>query len=497
MGLMRRSNPSILLGYERRLEKFARELIQELYNNYAGLKSSVEIARIYKRHHRLFSPGTINELSKYKDSSRRARLLLDFVVTQYFENISRENTEIILSHETQSTVEYDGKIIPCRAIPALLANEGDMDKRHALSESRIARRSEINSLKLEYFSKLNACAREIGFKDYVGVYEEIRRLCLPDLTQIIRPFLQRTEAIYFHMLRKYLAANSVPPDQARPCDMLFLFRGPQFDRYFRVERLKPVIRSTLGGLGIDVEQQANITLDVENRPLKIPRSFCAPVRIPSEIILVLAPRGGLNDFRSALHELGHAQHYAHTDHKLSFAYKYCGDTAVTEAYAFLFDNLPFNRHWLERELNFDEPTKYLKLFQFRLLYMLRYLAVEVLYEQELYRSPNISKMGKRYADLFGAYMGIHFDERDYLADIDKGFYCISYLRAMALASQLQQYLERNYGEKWFNNLKAGEFLKSLWKSGLKYDAIELARNLGFRGIDFELVIEKITGGLSA
>ena len=45
-------------------------------------------------------------------------------------------------------------------------------------------------------------------------------------------------------------------------------------------------------------------------PQKSPRAFCAPVRVPDEVYLVIAPVGGREDFAALFHEAGHTEHYA-------------------------------------------------------------------------------------------------------------------------------------------------------------------------------------------
>ena len=44
------------------------------------------------------------------------------------------------------------------------------------------------------------------------------------------------------------------------------------------------------------------------------RAFCAPVRVPHEVYLVLRPHGGQTDWTTFLHELGHALGLIH-EHK--------------------------------------------------------------------------------------------------------------------------------------------------------------------------------------
>ena len=54
------------------------------------------------------------------------------------------------------------------------------------------------------------------------------------------------------------------------------------------------------GSGSTSTQQPNIMLDAEQRPTKSPRAFCAPVRVPDEVYLVVAPVGGRERLRGAL-----------------------------------------------------------------------------------------------------------------------------------------------------------------------------------------------------
>ena len=53
---------------------------------------------------------------------------------------------------------------------------------------------------------------------------------------------------------------------------------------------------------------------------KRPRAFCAPVRIPEVVHLVLRPHGGQNDWMTLLHELGHALHFANMRRDLPFEF---------------------------------------------------------------------------------------------------------------------------------------------------------------------------------
>src|SRR4029077_2205335 len=99
---------------------------------------------------------------------------------------------------------------------------------------------------------------------------------------------------------------------------------------FSEERLLPSFGETMDGLGLGLEQQPNIILDTEERPTKTPRAYCAPVRIPGEVYLVVPKVGGREDFAALFHEGGHAQHFAHMDPSLPVEFRHLGDNSVTE-----------------------------------------------------------------------------------------------------------------------------------------------------------------------
>ena len=55
----------------------------------------------------------------------------------------------------------------------------------------------------------------------------------------------------------------------------------------------PALEATLSDLGIDLRAQENVHLDLEERPRKTPRAFCAPIEVPGRVMLVIQPIGRL------------------------------------------------------------------------------------------------------------------------------------------------------------------------------------------------------------
>ena len=87
-------------------------------------------------------------------------------------------------------------------------------------------------------------------------------------------------------------------------------------------------------------------LDLESRPGKTPRAFCAPVVPPDEVYLVLTPIGGREDYAILFHEGGHAEQFAHMAPELPFEFRCLGDAAATEVFAFLLQHLTDDPAWL-------------------------------------------------------------------------------------------------------------------------------------------------------
>ena len=76
--------------------------------------------------------------------------------------------------------------------------------------------------------------------------------------------------------------------------------------------MEAVVRRQVTEMGIDPTANGRMRYDAGEREGKRSRAFCAPVRVPEEVYLVMRPHGGQTDYQTLLHELGHALHFAYT-----------------------------------------------------------------------------------------------------------------------------------------------------------------------------------------
>ncbi len=240
--------------------------------------------------------------------------------------------------------------------------------------------------------------------------------------------------------------------------------------------------------------QPNVRLDTEARPAKSPRAFCAAVRVPQDIRLVIMPHGGQDDYHALFHEAGHTLHFAHTRADLPAEYRYLGDNSVTESFAFLLEYLVTDPLWLERRLGISPASaaQYVAFSRADRLYYLRRYAGKLRYELELHRSASVRDAAPRYRELLTGATHVYYDEVDYLSDVDPAFYVAEYLRAWALEVMLRETLRRRFGRLWFEERRAGDFLRELWAQGQRESGDELARRLGWAQVDFEPLVCELT-----
>lgn len=341
-------------------------------------------------------------------------------------------------------------------------------------------------------------ARELGWPSYRAMCEDVQHIDLGALERETAAFAAATESAYETIVDPPLRrAVGVGLDQLRRSDLPWFFRAAGADVHFSVERLMPSFRATLAGLGIDVDAQANVTLDVERRAQKSPRAFCAPVRVPSEVYLVVPPVGGRDDYFALFHEGGHAQHFAHVEPALPWEFRALGDNSITEAFAFLFDHLIEDPEWLRRHLGVEDPEGRLAAHARaeQLVYMRRYGA-KLAYELELHANGDgLDALAAVYAQRLSAAVKVDWPAETYLTDVDPGFYVASYLRAWSLETHLRAQLRARFGPAWFDEPAAGEWLKELWRDGQRLRADELLEQVAGAELDFGAMLGAL--GLAA
>jgi len=485
--------PIDVATYRRRAEQFIGALDREYYDHYAGLKPQCDFTAVYERFPELFTKAAVDELNAIYDvtqgdEKKRLAFLLEFAIDGFLGEQTKRLTDDIANTEARVVVRVDGEDIPFRRASIVQANEPDRERRRRIQRARLdAVEEHFNERYDTLWRTAHDLARQLGYPDYEALYAELKGVDFDLLRAQAEAFLQDTEGLYQRSLEKLLPVKlGIDLNELDFADLPHLMRAPEYDSVFSAARLLPTFAATLAGMGIDLKAQANVHIDAEPRELKSPRAFCAPVRIPGEIYLVVMPKGGQDDYSALLHEGGHTEHFAHTPADLPFEYRHLGDNAVTEGYAFIMDHLILNARWLDTYLGYGDSAEFLTFANIVELYFLRRYAGKMAYEVDLHRrTASLDGMGKLYSERLSEALMVDVPGESYLIDVDQGFYASNYLRAWMFEGALRMLLQDRFGMEWWRSEAGCAWLKGLWAKGQEYSADQLLLKNGGGKLDMD------------
>ena len=477
-------------AYREQADRFIAELDEEYYLHYAGLKESFELGPIYERHADLTRLEKAQSIGAAVNGGRGVRELWRFACEGYLGDLTREHAERAAMLEAELEVTVDGETIPFRMIRPTLANEPDRDRRERLDRVRVEIVEErLNPIHLEAVQVEQRAVKELGAETYLDLYHRFQ-FPLVDLAEQCRAFLDSTERLYEETAdRLFRDRVGLGLDEMKRWDVPRVFRAATWDSAFPKDKMVPALEATLSDLGIDLRAQENVHLDLEERPRKTPRAFCAPIEVPDRVMLVIQPIGGPDDWRALFHEAGHTEHFAHTSADLAVEDRRLGDNAVTEGWAMLLQHLTDEPAWLTRRLDFPRPEDFSREGSTGLLYFVRRYCAKLLYELEFHAADDVTALAPRYVELLGDALKIEPSPADYLSDIDSGFYVTAYLRSWAFEAQMRTFLREKFGRTWFADRSAGSLLRELWGEGQRMTADEMLREVTGTTVEMESVAD--------
>jgi hypothetical protein len=471
-------------------DSFIRDLDEEYYLHFAGLKETLDVEQIYERYEQLTKLETAQ---KFKDAPTE---LWRFACEGYLGNLTREHQANLARAEAELEATVDGETIPYRMLRVAMSNEPDRDKRRRLEEERLRLLDEhLNPIYLDAVQIDQKAVHELEAPNYYELYKRFG-FRLDEVAAECQEVLDETERLWEREGDKLFRSRlGIGLDEARPWDVVRLFRAPELDKLYPNDQMLPALEHTLADLGIDLRSQENVHLDLDVRPSKSPRAFCAPIEVPGKVMLVIQPIGGKDDWEALFHEAGHTEHYANTNGGLPMEARRLGDMAVTEGWAMLMQHLVTEPAWLNRRLDVPRVEDLAHDGAVSLLYFVRRYAAKLLYEIEFFQAENIPSMRNRYAEILGDSLKLPVNPESYLDDIDGSFYVTGYLRSWAFEAQLRDFLRSELGNDWFAKRDAGDLLRELWSLGQGPTADELLRDVTGAKLEMASVAERIREGL--
>jgi hypothetical protein len=479
---------SVIDAYRDELEAMHAELEEEQQLHGSGRKSTLDLSRVYARYPDMVSLDRLRELREEGAPLELQR----FAAEAYLGDAVKDLDDQLGNLERSLVVRAWGEDVPYLAVRPRIINEPDADRRAALFQARVeATISELNPVLWEKGQRERDILPGLGAETMLDLYHGFGYRP-QELAEQTDAFLADTEALYRDEVDRALRRGvGLPLESSGPQDLVRLWRAPEFDSTFPADRAVHALRATLSGMGIELDRQPNVELDVDVRPGKRPRAFCSPVRVPDRVVLVVLPQGGHDDYRALFHEAGHMEHFAHTSRALPAEDRLLGDNGVTEGWAFLLEHLVGDPAWLAARLDVPKAGDYVRLTALTKLALIRRYAAKLRYETELHGGDLLDRMPARYAELLEMAMLVPYPPGDHLDDVDPGFYSTNYLRAWAFEAQMVEFLRGEFGMDWFRRRAAGSLLRELWELGQSLNTEQLLREVTGQPLDFGVLTEQL------
>ena len=484
------------------------ELSREYYLAHSGQKTSAELQPIYERHRGILGSDALAMVleafrgtAPNSEEQRTTRMLVDWLAEAQSSRELAPLEEREIEWEGSAMVRVGdgaGREIEFQRVAIELANTTDVRERHAIDAARAkVVQSGLAPLRLERFQREKDITERLELASgYNETFERLSGVSLAGLRAECDAFLRDTQAMWDEVLPEFLRRRlGMTTAEVTRGDALALFRAREFDQFFPAGGMESSIRKQVRDMGIDPTADGRIVFDTGDREGKRSRAFCAPVRVPSEVYLVMRPHGGQTDWNTFLHELGHALHFAYMRPDLAFEYRWFGDNSITESYAMLFDNLMQDAGWLQRytELNPSTVRGFLRAAGFEELHFLRRYAAKLGYEIDLYGgSVGWKALPDLYVERLTRATSFRYHAADAFVDVDPRFYAARYLRAWQLQALLGETLVEHFNEDWWRNPRAGPWVSSaLFGEGQRELADEQAERVSGKKLSFGPLVRAI------
>jgi hypothetical protein len=493
--------------YESRLRAYYRDEGEEVRAVRVGEKEVSELAAIVGRYADLFTRAQLEALREAEEQSEddeRERLYrLRMTCEQgLVEAVVAEGQDALENALLEARLTFDGEELPLRSADAKLAVLPDFVKREELGELAQERDASFNEQRRELLATRDDLEAELsGEPSAIARNGAQKQISLPELEGVLRR-VSDDAAAEFERLRARWFERLLGPERTElptSAHLRWLRRLSPLESTYPKDRSVEVCVETVRRLGFDIVAIPSIRLDLEGRPQKSPRACVIAPDAPEVVHLITRAQGGLSDYQAFLHEAGHALHYASVSPGLSYTFRNISrDHALTEIYSYIVEAVTKEPGWhaLHFELSDAEAKENAEATRFLEMLLYRRYAAKLRYELGFWEAfpADHGDSPHEYEPLLTEATGLRYDARNYLSDMDAGFYSADYLRAWIRSAQLRTYLRREVGDDWWRSEATGEILRGLFAEGTRPSTEDIARRLGFDPLDTGPLLAELTAG---
>jgi hypothetical protein len=491
--------------YESRLQQYYFERAEEARAVRVGEKEVSEQAAIVARYRDLFTRPQVAALREAEEAAagdERERLyrLRATCEAGVISAELAEQEDALENAILAARLSFRGDELPLRAAQARLAVLDAYGDREELGQLERTASAAFNPDRRALLEAREQLEGEItGERDPVKRSEEEKAISLHELERVLVAASDASHDAYAPLRERWFdrLLGSDRDELPSNAHVHYLRRLSPLESTYTKEAAVEVCLATTLALGFDMTAIPNIRLDLEDRPQKNPRACVIPSNPPEVVHLITRAQGGISDYQAFMHEAGHALHYAGVDPRLPFTFRSIArDHALTEIYSYIFEAVTREPGWHALHFRLPDPraeeNAQATLFLEALLYR-RYTA-KLRYELGFWSAfaEERGSIERDYATLLTEATGIRYDPRNYLADMDAGFYSADYLRAWIRSAQLRVFLIGEVGEDWWRDKRTGDILRELFLEGTRPTSEEVAGRIGFEPLDTGPLVADLT-----
>jgi hypothetical protein len=492
-------------AFEQRLDAFLQDRSEEARAVRVGEKETSEQAAIVARYADLFTREQLDALreaeaaagSDERESIARLRLTCqEGIVTREL----AEREDALENALLAARVPWDGKELPLRSAQARLAVEGEYTRREQLGAAALEVSAGFNDERGSLLADRNELETDVtGVADPVSRNEDEKGVRLRPILDAVDTARVESTPAWAPARERWLdrllgAERDTMPSNAH---VAWIRRLSPLEATYTKERSVEVCLATLAGMGFDLDAEAGIRPDLEDRPQKSPRACVIAADPPRVVHLITRAQGGLHDYEAFLHEAGHALHYAGCDPALPLSYRRLArDHALTEIYSFLLDSVSHEPAWHAEHFGLTDEVarENAEGARFANTLLFRRYSAKLGFELEFWlRFPEDGGTPDGYEERLTAATGIRYPAENHLADMDAGFYSADYLRAWVRSAQLRAHLRRVAGADWWRRRETGDLLRGLFHEGTRPTTEDIAERIGFDPLDVAPLVAELSG----
>jgi len=467
-------------------ERLFSSLHREFYSNLTGLSKKSGIEEIFNSHREFGEPElfhSIDEQVKAADESKAGlELLRAFLADMYVMSRTSSQRDKILTTEARSVLKIGKKRIPYRSAHQKILNEPKKKRRDEIENHRAEAQEKLIPHLLDMHYVSGGASENLGFSNYARLKEYTETQDTSALVKEAKLFIRDTEYVSKEMLKWFFVKHmELPLKDATSADVAFMLNSFELKGGFPDNEYIVCAARVLDDSGL-VNSSAVIA-DSEKRKGKSSQSYLFPISPPNEMEVSIFPAGGPEDYESYLSALGSALSYAFTDRDDDFEYRCLRDPVQTEIFSELFNNLIFERKWLDRYIDYEPSEDFYKLLFLRRLMSAREEAGRLIYEASLYSGESLDNLPDIYKEIMENALHVRVNEGGFLSirDIRKPMRSDSRFKAILIEPSLTKYLQESFDEDWWRVKEAGDYLRNVWCEGGRISSDQIIETTGFNG----------------